>query len=44
MVLPARVGVFLHEEDETTRIFVGSAPGAPAYLTGTVTDRSDPHG
>jgi acyl dehydratase len=31
LVLPARVGVYVSQERE---IFVGNAPGAPAYLTG----------
>lgn len=31
LVLPARVGVFLAGDDE---VFVGDAPGGPAYLTG----------
>ncbi len=44
VVLPAKVGVFVHDEGDTTQLFVGRAPGAPAYLTGTLTDRRDPNG
>jgi acyl dehydratase len=34
LVLPAKVGLYVHE-GETRRIFVGDAPGGPAYLVGT---------
>ena len=36
IVLPGKVGVFLHGEDQC---FVGKAPGAPACLTGSYTLR-----
>ncbi|HJL18370.1 MAG TPA: MaoC/PaaZ C-terminal domain-containing protein [Sandaracinaceae bacterium LLY-WYZ-13_1] len=31
LVLPARVGLYVHDHE----VFVGDAPGGPAYLTGT---------
>jgi acyl dehydratase len=34
LVLPARVGLYVHEGD-TRRVFVGDAPGGPAYLVGS---------
>ncbi len=35
LVLPARVGLYIHQTDGAAQIFVGDAPGGPAYLTGT---------
>ena len=35
LVLPARVGVYVHGDE----LFVGDAPGGPAYLTGKFTRR-----
>ena len=35
MVLPAKVGLYV----EGNRIFVGDAPGGPAYLVGTFGER-----
>ena len=36
LVLPAKVGLYLADDQgEGRRIFVGDAPGGPAYLTGT---------
>ncbi len=37
LVLPARVGLYTHQTDDARQIFVGDAPGGPAYLTGTYT-------
>jgi acyl dehydratase len=34
LVLPAKVGLYVHDGD-TRRIFVGDAPGGPAYLAGS---------
>jgi acyl dehydratase len=38
LVLPAKVGLYVHEGD-TRRVFVGDAPGGPAYLAGSFTAR-----
>jgi acyl dehydratase len=38
LVLPAKVGLYVHDGD-TRRLFVGDAPGGPAYLAGTFTAR-----
>lgn len=36
LVLPAKVGLYIHDgEDGTQQVFVGDAPGGPAYLVGT---------
>ena len=35
LVLPAKVGLYVHDQ----QLFVGDAPGGPAYLTGTYTTR-----
>jgi len=40
VVLPARVGVYTVETEEGADLFVGRAPGAPAYLTGTIKDHT----
>lgn len=37
LVLPAKVGLYLHESDAGKQVFVGDAPGGPAYLVGTYT-------
>ena len=36
LVLPARVGLYVVEGDEAMEIFVGDAPGGPAYMQGAV--------
>jgi hypothetical protein len=36
LVLPADVGLYLIAEDQHDRVWLGSAPGGPAYLVGTV--------
>lgn len=38
LVLPARVGLYVRDD----RVWVGDAPGGPAYLEGRFTLRSDP--
>ena len=36
LVLPAKVGLYIHDgEDGTQQVFVGDAPGGPAYLVGS---------
>lgn len=41
LVLPARVGLYVSRQDEgpSYELFVGDAPGGPAYLTGSFTPR-----
>ena len=34
LVLPAKVGLYVRDHE----VFVGPAPGGPAYLTGTFTE------
>jgi acyl dehydratase len=37
LVLPSKVGVFVAAEEDRTNLWVGDAPGGPAYLVGHVT-------
>ncbi len=41
VVLPARVGVFVREGEERAELYVGTAPGGPAFLTGTFEERKN---
>ena len=36
LVLPAEVGLYLVAEDDRDRLWLGSAPGGPAYLVGSI--------
>ncbi len=36
LVLPARVGLYVVDDENGRQVFVGDAPGGPAYLTGTI--------
>ena len=35
LVLPARVGLYVRGREASREVFVGDAPGGPAYLAGT---------
>lgn len=37
LVLPAKVGLYIHESDAGKQVFVGDCAGGPAYLVGTYT-------
>lgn len=34
LVLPARVGLYVAQDDDRIQVFVGDAPGGPAYMSG----------
>lgn len=41
LLLPARVGLYLPKDAQQFELFVGTAPGGPAFLTGTFVERAD---
>ncbi len=42
LVLPGTVKLFVHSTNDEHQVFVGDAPGGPAYMTGTFEVSSDP--